>query len=110
LRAPELSGKWAACAGAFALLACAGNALERASASYQRDRDCPSLQRIAKELPVGTSRERVVALLGASDYEPTPGQHYYSSSRPDCSLVVDYRRGTDSTTSVQHTELGNIAE
>lgn len=100
----------AACALAFALMACGGASLEHASASYRRERDCESLQRIAKELSVGTSRERVLALLGAADYEPTPGQQYYSSSRRDCSLVIDYRRGDLPTTSVQSTELGQIGE
>jgi hypothetical protein len=99
----------AACALAFLLVACAGS-LERASASYQRDRDCESLQRVAKELKSGTSRERVFSLLGASDYEPTPGQQYYSSSRSDCSLVIDYRRGDLTTTTVQSVELGNVGE
>lgn len=94
----------------FLLIACGSGALEGASASYRRDRDCESLQRIAKELRVGTSRERVLALLGASDYEPTPGQAYYSSSRRDCSLVVDYRRGDVQTTSVESVDLGNIGE
>ena len=98
------------CALVFLLMACGGSALEAASASYRRDRDCESLQRIAKELRVGTSRERVSALLGASDYEPTPGQAYYSSSRRDCSLVVDYRRGDVQTTSVESVDLGKIGE
>lgn len=92
------------------LTACGLSALERASANYQRDRDCASLMAIAKELHVGTPRERVVTLLGAADYEPTPGQYYYSSSRGDCSLVVDYRRAELPTDSVQHVELGNVAE
>ena len=110
MRDLERACRRAACALSFVLTACGGSTLERAALSYQRDRDCESLQRIAKELRVGTSRERVSALLGASDYEPTPGQNYYSSSRRDCSLVIDFRRGEQLTTSVQSIELGSIGE
>jgi hypothetical protein len=96
--------------GALVLaVACSAGSLEQASASYRRDRDCSSLRRIAAELG-GVSRARVEAWLGPAEFEPTPGQHYYSSERADCSLVVDYRSAGALTQSVQQVELGAIGE
>jgi hypothetical protein len=109
LRTPDPRWAAAVCALLFSVVACGAGALYRASVSYKRDRDCPSLELIAKDLR-GTRLARVQALLGPPDYEPTPGQHYYSSTRSDCSLVLDYRRAGQLTDIVQHVELGAIGE
>jgi hypothetical protein len=90
-------------------VACGASALERASAIYRRDHDCPSLEAIAKDVK-GLPLVRVKALLGPPEYEPTPGQHYYSSNRSDCSLVLDYRYGDELTESVQAVDVGAIGE
>lgn len=77
--------------------------------SYKRDRDCASLNVIAGQIQ-GQERARVEALLGPPEYEPTPGQYYYSSTQTDCSLVIDYRKADTLTNTVQNTELGAIGE
>jgi hypothetical protein len=106
----ETSPRRLSCAVGLTFLACGATALEQASTSYKRERDCPSLERVAKELAPGTPAARVRALLGPAEYEPTPGQEYYSSTRSDCSLVIEYRLGTEITKVVQQAELMAIGE
>jgi len=89
--------------------ACGASALESSGATYRRDHDCASLVAIARDVK-GTSASRVRALLGPPEYEPTSGQHYYSSSRSDCSLVLDYRHDDQVTNTVQDVEVGAIGE
>jgi len=109
LRDREIIAAVLAAAPLVFLAACGASALERASASYRRDHDCASLEAIAKDVK-GTPTARVEALLGPPEYEPTPGQHYYSSNRSDCSLVLDYRHADQLTDTVQDVEVGAIGE
>lgn len=115
---------WLLISISFVLVACAGQSVQQASASYKKNHDYASLEKIVANIDKGMKRAKVENLLGEPDYSPTEGQYYYSSDRrqtiegPDhgvrevtVGLVVEYRDKNDNLTNeLQDFKLGPIGE
>ncbi|KPJ87743.1 MAG: hypothetical protein AMJ53_17680 [Gammaproteobacteria bacterium SG8_11] len=115
---------WVLISVSFVLVACADQSVQQASASYKKNHDYASLERIVAHLNKGMKREKVENLLGEPDYSPTEGQYYYSSDRREAiegtdqgtrevsvGLVVEYRdKNENLTNELQEFQLGAIGE
>jgi outer membrane protein assembly factor BamE (lipoprotein component of BamABCDE complex) len=104
-----------------ACLACAGT-IDQASASYKRNRDFVSLEKITHRLRKGMTLAQVQDLLGPEDSSPTDGVYIYSSDRRQflkdigreatVVLIVEFRieNGAKETSKLQSWEIMPIGE
>jgi len=65
---------------------------------------------VTRSLQKGMPRTDVERMLGPADYSPVEGQYYYSSTRANYGLIVDYRRDGQGTDQLQDFTLGAIGE
>jgi hypothetical protein len=91
------------------VVSCA-SALDRAASNYRQTKSDASLEVIMRSLHKGMPRIEVERLVGAADYSPIEGQYYYSSTRANYGLIVDYRREGQITDRLQDFTLGAIGE